>query len=358
LSREIPAGFHVHEILADEPDRLWAVGTSSSADASGSRLSVKLFDASLNVLWEWDDPAARQIQNLVLSTRLGGETVVTAQPQDASAFLLFFDGAGGVREVKSPIVAPSALSSLGDGLLVKNQPSVDILLTALDVTGAVRFEAPATTLDGFFAPWTHVVHTTPPSWTVVANVREVLQWRRVAPTGAPLEPATVLWTRSLTQPSIVYGAAAAGDDVIAWGSRSAKRENVDGGFPWVTRLAADGTARFDWSNGDLVTHGKIQSAVHTALGDTCTLGDESWEYSRADVPASGPRCSPDGCEAFTVRCFDAAGTEKWKYHHRSESSVGHAIAATRTGQLFVTATVKRDPLRSTGWRDLLYRFDP
>jgi hypothetical protein len=102
----------------------------------------------------------------------------------------------------------------------------------------------------------------------------------------------------------------------------------------------------------------VREALQTPSGETCALGDESWEYSTADPPTGGARCSPEGCEAITVRCFDGDGNELWKYHHRSDQSGAIALAAADTGRpLYAAGIIYGDAQRASGTRWVLMKFD-
>jgi hypothetical protein len=128
---------------------------------------------------------------------------------------------------------------------------------------------------------------------------------------------------------------------------------VVGAFPWIGMLGPDGTAAWQWNGEDRVTTGGIQDAVQARENATCTVGTESWKH----VPGASA-CSPDGCDALTVRCLDANGKEVWVYQHRSELSSGSAIVVDGTRALFVAGTLSRDPQLSTGTRVALFAFDP
>jgi hypothetical protein len=365
LQVDAPDGLGVTELYVDAEDRLWAVGHVIE-NGSQRKLAVVRFDAELNVVWRWVDPQARALSSSGFMARLGAQMVVMVDVAEGAAPLVFFDADGFVREVPTSIHSPTSLLSLGNGLLVKYPDVPGFALAVIDEAGATRFTAPKPTFDGVTNFWVHSTNESG-AWTLASGLDDGLFWRRVIVSSPPVpaaETADIAWTHrfaiapSWRAPLSVSGSAPAGkDDALAWGARIQERGSIDGSFPWIARLGDADAPRWQWSNGDLVTPGTVNDAVQTADGVACTAGQESWRDSTEDRPASGPVCSPDGCDALTVRCFDAQGTQLWKYHHRSETSEAHAIAANSKGQLFVAGSTSRDPRFSTGTRLVLLRFE-
>ena len=368
LQREMEAKLVVYDVLVDAENRVWlAAGKPTPED--NLRMHVAVHDADLNPLWTWDDPGARQLVSPVNLARVGEQVVATANiSSQGTTLLLFFNSSGLEREAASPIATHGQAVAFGADMLVKQAPlsaAESFTLAILDREGKLRLRAPAATFEGVNLFWSHAVHA-PDAWTLVTHLDSGgIQWRRVSAQLSATPPtAVVAWTHKLEGDTWagnqLRGAlAAGGGDIIAWGTRSEKRENVSGSFPLIAQLGADGTGRWQWSNAQLVTPGEIVDARRIPSGQICTVGDESWEYSRADPPQGGARCSPDGCEALTVRCFGADGAERWKYHHRSERSSGIAIAAADGGgALYVAGKTRRDAVRSTGSRSVLMKFEP
>jgi hypothetical protein len=353
---DAPAIPDILDLLVDAQGQVWALG--SSRDQEGRpRLALAVFDADLRLRWRWDAPAQRPVERWSGMARLAAEVVLVARFADGQSALLFFDSQGSLREQATSVREPLALAALGDKLLVMDRPSVNEAnsLTILDASGAVRFAAPRSWFDGF-ARWVHTAHADA-SVSLFSGFEGVLSWRRaVPPADLATGSASVLWTRQLALgPVDAAGAAALGEDVLVWGSLREQRANWSAGFPWVAQLSGDGSVRFQWSNGRLSTPGQVRDAVQTSAGITCTGGDESWED---ELPAPGPRCSPDGCNALTVRCFDTGGKELWKYHHRSERSEAYSLATDNAGRrLYVAGNITRDLRRSTGSRAVLMRFE-
>ncbi|HKU45185.1 MAG TPA: hypothetical protein VJR89_43795 [Polyangiales bacterium] len=325
---------------------------------------MAVHDANLTELWSWEDPAARLLSKAVYLVRLGEQVVVSARFVEQNVdTLLFFDAKGFVREVPSSVASVGPPVAFGPDLLVKQEPTLAAqpALVILDVQGSTRLRSSQEIVEGFNSFWVHAVDA-PAGWTLVSHLDSGgLQWRRVALPSAAT--ASVEWTHRLEGEAwraIPRGAiAASGGDIVVWGDRSEQRENVSGGFPWIAVLGADGRERWQWSNAELVTPGQVRSALRLASGQVCALSDESWEYSRADPPQGSAHCAPEGCSSVTVRCFAPDGSEQWKYHHRSERSGGVVMAAAEGGEaLYVAATIQRDPVRSTGTRSAVLKFEP
>jgi hypothetical protein len=349
------------DMTTDDAGHVWVSGATFDG-ASNSFLTVALFDPDLHQLWKWDDPAKRTLEHASIA-RLGTQTVVIADVTPGTAPLLFFDASGFVREVPTTLGYPTALSPYKDGVVVRDDAGVVVrTLSELDPSGAVVVTAPDPTMDGFTPYYVHAVGEG--GWTLADTVDHGLIWRRVNISATPMgSTASVAWKRQLALPdtasvSLVGAGPAGSDRVLVWGTSVETRGGSNRGFPFIAELVDDGSLGLHWANGDLVTPGPVNAAVRTASGHTCAAGTESWLQSTRDPPTSGVVCSPDGCDALTVRCLDAAGTVLWNYHHRSEASAGLAVAAAPGDRLYVLGTVTRNSRLSTGTHSVLMRFDP